>query len=51
MDTKAITAVVSMVLDFQVTAEGKIIIPDTSFSLVEALFFKLATLCETLSED
>ena len=38
MDVKAITAVVSMVPDFQVTAEGKIIISDNRFLLVEAPF-------------
>jgi hypothetical protein len=51
VDVKAITAVVSMVPDFQVTAEGEIIIPDNRFSLVEALFLKLAALCGALGED
>lgn len=51
VDVKAITAVVSMVPDFQVTAEGEIIIPDNRFSLVEAPFLKLAALCGTLGED
>ncbi len=51
VDVKAITAVISMVLDFQVTAEGEIIIPDNRFSLVEAPFLKLAALCGALGED
>ncbi len=51
VDIKVITAVVSMVPDFQVTAKGEIIIPDNRFSLVEALFLKLAALCGALGED
>jgi hypothetical protein len=51
MDVKAITAVVSMVPDYEVTTEGDIIIPENRFSLVEAPFLKLATLCGTLGED
>jgi hypothetical protein len=51
VDVKAITTVVSMVPNFQVTVEGKIIIPDNRFSLVEAPFLKLASLCRALGED
>jgi hypothetical protein len=41
VEVKAITAVVSMVPDFQVTAGGDIVIPENSFSLVEMSFIKL----------
>ena len=51
VDIKAITAVISMVPDFQVTPEGEIIIPDNRFSMVEAPFLKLAALCGALGED
>ena len=51
VDVKVITAVISMVLDFQVTAKGEIIIPDNRFSLVEAPFLKLAALYGALGED
>lgn len=51
VDVKAITAVVSMVPDYQVTTEGDIVIPEDRFSLVEQPFLKLAALCGTLGED
>jgi len=51
VNIKAITAVVSMVPNFQVTPEGEIIIPDNRFSMVEAPFLKLAALCGALGED
>jgi hypothetical protein len=40
VDVKAITAVISMVPDFQVTAEGEIVIPENRFLLVEQSFLK-----------
>ena len=51
VDVKIINAVVSMVPDYQVTAEGEIIVPDTRFSLVEAPFLKLVTLCGAPGEE
>jgi hypothetical protein len=39
VEAKAISAVVSMVPDYQVTADGDIIIPENTFSMMEALFF------------
>jgi hypothetical protein len=51
VDVKSITAVVSMVPDYQVTVEGDIAVPDNRFSLVEALFLKLAGLRGTQCED
>lgn len=45
VDIKSISAVVAMVPDYCVTAEGAIITPDNMFSLVDALFLKLGTLC------
>jgi len=51
VDIKTITAVVSMVLDYQVTVEGEIVIPQNTFSLVEAPFLKLAALYGSLSDD
>jgi hypothetical protein len=51
VDVKAITVVVSMVPDFQVTAEGEIFIPENRFSLVEQSFLKLAVLCGTTGKD
>lgn len=44
LDVKSITAVVAMIPDFQVTADGDIITPDNRFSLVEASFVRLTTL-------
>jgi hypothetical protein len=46
VDVKAITAVVLMVPDYQVTVDGNIIIPENRSSLMEAPFIKLAALCE-----
>ncbi len=40
-----------MVLDYQVTVEGEIVIPQNTFSLVEAPFLKLAALYGSLSDD
>lgn len=51
VDVKSITAVVSMVPDYQVTGEGEIVIPENRFSLVEQPFPKLAVLCGTMGED
>ena len=51
VDVKAITAVVFMVPDYQVTAEGEIIIPENRFSLVEAPFIRLAALCGIVEDD
>jgi hypothetical protein len=51
VEVKAITAVVSMVPDYQVTADGDIIIPEDKFSLVEAPFIKLAGLCGVVEDD
>lgn len=51
VDIKSITAVVSMVPDYQVTVGGDILIPDNTFSLVEAPFLKLTALCGTLEDD
>jgi hypothetical protein len=50
VDVKTITAVVSMVPDYQVTTEGDIVVPENTFSLVEVPFLKLASLCGTLDE-
>jgi hypothetical protein len=50
IDIKTITAVVSMVYDYQVTFEGDIVIPENMFSLAETPFLKLASLCGTLNE-
>ena len=51
VDVKAISAVISMVPDYQVTIEGDIIIPENRYSLVEAPILKLATLGGTVEED
>lgn len=51
VDVKAITAVVSMVPDYQVTVNGDIIIPENTFSLVEAPFIRLAALCGIVEDD
>lgn len=45
LDVKAISALVSMVPDYQVTVNGNIITPENAFFLVEAPFLKLATMC------
>jgi hypothetical protein len=50
VDVKAVTSVVSMVPDYQVTAEGDIIILENQYSLVDLPLLKLASLCGTLSE-
>jgi len=39
-----------MVPDYRVTAEGDIVIPENTFSLVEVPFLRLASLCGTVSE-
>ena len=44
VDVKTINTVVAMVPDFQVTADGNIIIPENRFFLVESPFLKLAVL-------
>ena len=44
VDVKTINAVVAMVPDFQVVADGNIIIPKNRFSLVESPFLKLVVL-------
>lgn len=46
-----ITAVVSLVPNYQVTVEGDIIVPENRFSLVEAPFLKLVALCGAQCED
>jgi hypothetical protein len=51
VDAKAITSVVSMVPDYQVTGDGDIITPENRYSLMDAPLLKLASLCGTLSED
>jgi hypothetical protein len=51
VDVKAITAVVSMVPDYQVTVDGEIVIPENSFSLVEAPFIKLTELCGIVEDN
>jgi hypothetical protein len=51
VDVKSIKSVVSMVPDYQVTAEGDIIIPDNQYSLVDAPLLKLTSLCGTLAND
>ncbi len=51
MEVKAITAVVSMVPDYQVTVNGDIIIPENRFSLMEVPFIKLAALCSVVEDD
>lgn len=51
VDVKLITSVVSMVPDYQVTAEGDIIIPENQYSLMEAPLLKLVSLCGTHGED
>ena len=51
VDVKAITAVVSMVPDYQVTANGDIITPENSFSLMEAPFIRVVALCDTIEDD
>lgn len=51
VDVKVITAVVSMVPDYQVTVNGDIIIPENRFSLVEAPFVRLAALCDAVEDD
>jgi hypothetical protein len=50
IDVKTITAVISMVPDYQVTFEGDIVIPENMFSLIETPFLKLASLCGTLNK-
>ena len=51
VDVKSIASVVSMVPDYQVTAEGDIIIPENRYSLVDAPLLKLVSLCRTPGED
>ena len=51
MNIKNIYAVVAMVPDYQVTAEGDIIILENRYSLVESPFLNLAALAGTLEED
>jgi hypothetical protein len=51
VEAKAISAVMSMVPDYQVTADGDIIIPENTFSMVEAPFIRLATLCGVVEDD
>ena len=51
VDAKAITEVVLMVPDFQVAANGDIIVPENRFSLVEVPFIKLAKLCSVVEDD
>jgi len=51
VDVKAITAVVSMVPDYQVTVNGDIIIPENTYSLVEAPFIRLAALGGIVEDD
>ena len=51
VDIKSITTAVSMVPDYQVTAEGDIIIPENQYSLVDAPLLKLVSLCRTVGED
>jgi hypothetical protein len=51
VDVKSISSVVSMVPDYQVTAEGDIIIPENQYSLVDVPLLKLASLCGTLGGD
>jgi hypothetical protein len=51
VDVKSITTVVSMVPDYQVTAEGDIIIPENQYSLVDAPLLKLVSLSRTVGED
>jgi len=51
MDVKAVTAVISMVPDYEVTVNGDIVIPNNRFSLVEAPFIKLAAVCGIVEDD
>ncbi len=51
IDVKTITAVVSMVPDYQVSSKGDIVVPENTFSLVEAPFLNLASLCGTLDDS
>jgi hypothetical protein len=51
VDIKAISAVVSMVPDYEVTVDGDVVIPDNRFSMLEAPFLKLATLSGNLGDD
>lgn len=51
VEVKAISAVVSMVPDYQVTVNGDIIIPENRFSLVEAPFVRLVALCGIVEDD
>lgn len=51
VDVKAISAVVSMVPDFQVTGNGDIIIPENTFSLVETSFIKLPAMCGVMEQE
>jgi len=51
VDVKAISSVVAMVPDYQVTADGDIIIPENQYSVVDAPLLKLASLCGTLCDD
>jgi hypothetical protein len=50
VDVKTIKSVVSMVPDYRVTADGDIVVPENTFSLMEVPFLKLASLCGTLGE-
>ena len=51
IEAKVITAVVSMVPDYQVMVDGNIIIPENRFSLVEAPFIRLAALCGIMEDE
>ena len=51
VNVKANSAVISLVLDYQVTIEGDIIISENRYSLIEAPILKLATLGGTVEKD
>jgi hypothetical protein len=51
VEVKAITAVVSMVPDYEVTVDGSIIIPENRYSLMEAPLIRLVTLCGTVEDE
>ena len=51
VDVKLIMSVVSMVPDYQVTAECDIIIPNNRYSLVDVPLLKLASLCGALGDN
>jgi hypothetical protein len=51
VDVDTITSVMSMVPNYQVTAEGDIIIPENQYSLVDVPLLKLASLCGTLGDS